>query len=257
MAGFGRLGLAIAGFAVFLALWQVVLWLGLVSSRVVAFPSTFIEFIASRPSLAGFGDATLSSVKQFARGFGIAAIAGTALGLVLGWFRRTGAFLEPLLVATNAVPLIAVIPLMIVTLGLGAATETTIIALFAFFPVYFAVSSAVAGVDAELVRMSRSFGGNDWKILAGIVVPFTVPAIITGLRIAVGRALTGLVVVELFIGSGGLGAIILNAVNQGQPNVALLAVVALGAANAAASGALQLIQRKVEVWRPVQAWAQG
>jgi ABC-type nitrate/sulfonate/bicarbonate transport system permease component len=135
------------------------------------------------------------------------------------------------------------------------ATTFAVVGLFIFFPVYFAVSSAVAGVDKELVRMCRSFGGRDRHVLGGIVVPTTVPAVISGLRLGVGRGLIGLVVLELFMGRGGLGSVILDSVNQGRPNVAMLAVMVLGCANLAATGVLQLLQGRVESWRPRRATA--
>jgi sulfonate transport system permease protein len=245
----------LAGFALFLTCWEAVFWLGLASDRVMAFPSTLIAYLASSPSLAEFGRAVVATAWQFASAFVVAALLGTVLGLVLGWYRKAGSLLEPLLAAINAVPLIAVIPLMIVLLGIGGATELTIVAVFAFFPVYFGVSSAAATIDTELVRMCRMLGGTEWHVISGIVLPSTVPAIISGLRLGIGRALTALVVVELFMARGGLGSVILDAVNQGIPNLALLAVVVLGSANLAASGALRVLQNKVERWRPAQASA--
>ena len=245
-----RAGLGLVGFALFLAGWEALRWMGIVSERVGAFPSTLASFLAARPALDGLGQAMLVSAQQFALSFSVAGCGGVVLGLVFGWYRRLGKVLEPLLVATNSVPLIAIIPMLIVTLGVGGATTFTVVALFVFFPVYFSVSSAVAGVDAQLVRMCRSFGGRDRHVLGGIVLPTTVPAVISGLRLAVGRGLTGLVVVELFMGRGGLGSVILDSVNQGLPNLALLAVVVLGGANLAATGILQALQGRVESWRP-------
>lgn len=248
-----RVALGLAGFMLLLLCWEAVFRFGILSDRVVAFPSTFIAFLATGPRMDEFVPAMISSAWQLAAGLGMGALAGVVLGLLLGWYRRLGSTLEPMVVAINAVPLIAVIPLLIVMLGIGAGTALAIVSLFAFFPVYFAVSSAVAHVDVKIVRMCRVFGGTDWQVLTGIVLPTTVPAITAGLRLSMGRALTGLVVVELFIGQGGLGAVILNAVNQGMPNLALLAVVVLGAVNMIASAALQLLQRRVEVWRPQHA----
>ena len=248
-----RVALGTAGFAALLAVWQAGLWIGLASDRVLAFPSTLVAYLASAPDLSELARAARASAIQFGIGFGSAAAAGVLLGLVLGWYRQIGSLLEPLLAALNAVPLIAVIPLLIVILGLGGGTELTIIAVFAFFPVYFAVSSAVADVDPQLVRMSRSFGGRDRHVLSGLVLPSTVPAIISGLRLSVGRGLTALVVVELFIGRGGLGSVILDSVNQGLPNLALLAVMILGGANFVASELLRMLQARVETWRPVEA----
>lgn len=242
--------LGILGFAVFLVLWQSVLWLGLASDRFLAFPSTFVAFLSSSPPLHAFGVALAASAWQFGVGFAIGAGSGVALGLILGWYRRLGAWLAPLLAAINAVPLIAIIPLLVVFLGLTAATELTIVAVFAFFPVFFAVSAAAMAVDPELVRMARLFGGRDRQVLVGIVLPATVPAVVSGLRLGVGRALTGMVTVEIFLGRGGVGTFILDATAHNLPNLALIAVVTLGVANLGISGALRLIQHRVEPWRP-------
>jgi NitT/TauT family transport system permease protein len=247
-----RIALGCLGFATLLILWQSILWFGILSDRIAAFPSTFTRFLMSGPLPAGFYDALLVSTRQLAAGLGIAAVSGVTLGLLLGWYRKTGAFLEPLLIAVNAVPLIALVPVLVVLLGLGLGTELVIIVLFAFFPIYFAVSSAAAATDPQLVRMCRSFGGRDLRLVRDIVVPSVIPAIIAGLRLAVGRALTGLVVVELFMGRGGLGSVILDATNRGQPNLALLAVVVLCAVNMLAAGSLQLVQARIETWRPAR-----
>lgn len=245
-----RIGLGLVGFALFLTGWEWLRWAGLVSERVFAFPSTLAAYLISRPALEGLGQAALVSAKQFGMSFAGAGVAGVVLGLVLGWYRRAGAILEPMIIATNAVPLIALISLLIVTFGVGVVTTFAVVGLFIFFPVYFAVSSAVAGVDPALVRMCRSFGGRDRHVLGGIVVPATVPAVISGLRLGIGRGLTGLVVLELFMGRGGLGSVVLDSVNQGKPNLAILAVVVLGTANLAATGLLQMLQGRVESWRP-------
>ncbi|MPZ35495.1 MAG: ABC transporter permease subunit [Rhodospirillales bacterium] len=245
-----RIALGFLGFAVFVALWQMNLWFGILSDRIAAFPSTLVGFLMARPPLVEFYHAMLTSAGQLAAGFAIAAVAGIALGLLLGWYRRAGALFEPLLIAVNAVPLIALVPLLVVLLGLGLATELVVIVLFAFFPIYFAVSSAAAATDPQLVRMCRSFGGRDVHLVRDIVLPSVLPAMTTGLRLAIGRALTGLVVVELFMGRGGLGSVILDATNRGQPNLALLAVVVLCTVNMLAAGSLQLLQARIETWRP-------
>lgn len=248
-----KVALGVAGVAVFLALWEALRVIGILSPRTVAFPSTFAAYLAGAPNLAGFGKAIIASTWQLAAGLALGAGSGVVLGVLLGWYARAGRVLEPTVVAINAVPLIATIPLMILIVGAGAAAAITIVALFAFFPVYFAVSSAVAGVDPKMVQMARSFGGSDRQVLAGIVIPTIVPAIIAGLRLSIGRALTGLVVVELFMGQGGLGSVILDAVNQGMPNLAMLAVAIMGVANAIASGLLLMAQHRLEPWRTTPA----
>jgi NitT/TauT family transport system permease protein len=98
-----RVGLGLVGFAVFLGTWEALRWTGVISVRVFAFPSTLVAFLASRPALDGLGQAALVSARQFGLSFAGAGVAGVVLGLVLGWYRRLGAVLEPLLVATNSV----------------------------------------------------------------------------------------------------------------------------------------------------------
>jgi sulfonate transport system permease protein len=242
-------GLAVLGFVVFLALWESMRWLHVVPDRLFAFPSTIVTYLASGKSIDGFAQAVAVSARQFGMAGALAAAAGVAGGLLLGWYRRAGELLEPLLVALYSIPLIAVIPLLIVFMGIGQKTTVAIVATFIFFPVFFSVSSAVAGTSHELLTMCRAFSGSDWDAVHTIILPSTLPAIISGLRLGVARGFIGLVVAEFFMGSGGLGSLILDSINQGAPVVTMLGIAVFSAANLALTGVLELMYMRLTPWR--------
>jgi ABC-type nitrate/sulfonate/bicarbonate transport system permease component len=244
-----RVGLGVLGFLVFLGLWESMRWLGLMSDRLLAFPSTMLTFLLSGQQIEGFGHALAVSAQQFGTAVVVAGAIGVAAGLVLGWYRRLGEFLEPLLVAAYSIPLIAIIPILIVFMGIGQRTTVAVVATFVFFPVFFAVSSAVSGADHQLLGMCRAFSGSDWDALRTIIVPSTLPAIIAALRLGVARGFIGLVVAEFFMGSGGLGSVILDSINQGAPVVTMLAVVVFCGANLALTGLLEVLYTRLTPWR--------
>jgi NitT/TauT family transport system permease protein len=134
-------------------------------------------------------------------------------------------------------------------MGIGQKTTVAIVATFIFFPVFFSVSSAVSGTSHELVTMCRAFAGSDWDAVRTIIVPSTLPAIVAGLRLGVARGFIGLVVAEFFMGSGGLGSLILDSINQGAPVVTMLGIAVFSAANLALTGVLELMYMRLTPWR--------
>jgi taurine transport system permease protein len=127
------------------------------------------------------------------------------LGMVMGWRARIGYALDPLMTVFYASPLVALAPLLVIFFGVGLPGKTIIVFSLAVFPFIFNASSGVRAVDRLLVNVVRSLGGSERDIYLKVLLPSVLPYIVAGARIAVGRALIGVLVGEFFAASEGIG----------------------------------------------------
>jgi ABC-type nitrate/sulfonate/bicarbonate transport system permease component len=191
--------------ALFFALWQA-------AFLVVPFNPLFI----SKPSLIAAGlvdliatgdlahDLAVSAVP-FAYGFAAAVVAGVAVGIMMGARARVGYALDPLMTVFYASPLVALAPIVVIFFGVGVAGKAIIIFLLSVFPFIFNTAAGVHAVDPLLINVVRSLGGSQRDLYRKIILPSVLPYVIAASRIAIGRALIGVLVAEFFAASEGIG----------------------------------------------------
>lgn len=189
----------------FLAAWQAIFLF-------VPFNPLFI----SKPSLIGAGfidlidsgdlahDLSVSAVPFF-YGFGAAVLVGVPLGIVMGWRKCVGYALDPLMTVFYASPLVALAPLVVIFFGVGVFGKAMIIFFLSVFPFVFNTYAGVRSVDPLLVNVVRSLGGGEWDLYRKVIFPSVLPYVVAASRIAVGRALIGVLVGEFFAASEGIG----------------------------------------------------
>jgi taurine transport system permease protein len=189
----------------FMAAWQAIF-------LVVPFNSLFI----SKPSLifAGLLDLVTTgdifhdlyvSALPFVYGFTGAVVGGVTIGILMGWRVRVGYALDPLMTVFYASPLVALAPLVVVFFGVGISGKAIIIFLLSVFPFIFNAAAGVRAVDRLLINVVRSLGGSERDLYFKVIVPSVLPYIVAGARIAIGRALVGVLVGEFFAASEGIG----------------------------------------------------
>ncbi|MGH6675936.1 MAG: ABC transporter permease, partial [Xanthobacteraceae bacterium] len=194
---------SVASLVVFLAVWQIV------SMNVppIILPSpgnviiAFVQLSASGELLR----ATVQTVWPFAVGLCVAFVVGTVGGLLLGIFRPAARILDPYIFVFWSIPNIAWLPLFIAWFGVGQLTLIIFVFVSAVFPQLLTVESGAKEADTFLVEVARSLGGTKGEILHIVVLPSALPYIFAGLRIAVGRALVGIIVGQLLIVATGIG----------------------------------------------------
>jgi ABC-type nitrate/sulfonate/bicarbonate transport system permease component len=133
---------------------------------------------------------------------------GIPLGLVGGWYRRLSYAVEPFLAAFNATPQVAFLPLIVVWVGTGLGERTLIIFLLAVLPLAINAHAAVRTTDPRLIKVAASFGTSEWRLFRTIILPSSVPFLLAGLRLAIGRGMIGVVVGEIYGSAAGIGAMI-------------------------------------------------
>jgi ABC-type nitrate/sulfonate/bicarbonate transport system permease component len=189
------------------------------------------------------------SLQGFAIGFLIASVAGIAIGVGMAINQVVFDFLDPWMSALYSTPLIALAPLYIVTFGIGMTSRIAVVVTLAIFPVMLNTTAGIRTTDPNLVETARSFGANRGQVFTKILIPWSVPFIVTGLRLAVGRGLMGVVVAEFFGSTSGLGFRVFAASqNFDTPNV-WLGVFMLAALGVIFIRLMHVIEKKVAPWR--------
>jgi ABC-type nitrate/sulfonate/bicarbonate transport system permease component len=202
----------VAALALFLAFWE---YFGRdVNPIFGSYPSAIFEAFLDLLRNGKLASALWQSVQPFIVGYGLAIVVGVPLGLVIGRFWVAEAALGLLVTGGYAMPLVALVPLLVLWFGLGFAVKCAIIFLMSVFPICINTWLGVRSVPKTLIEVGRSLVASDAVILRRIVLPATLPYIMAGIRLAVGRAVVGMVIAEFFTTISGLGAIIINSANN-------------------------------------------
>ena len=164
--------------------------------------------------------AFLISNQALIVGFGIAVVFGILLGLGAARYRRVEGFVDPYLSILLVTPMAALIPILIMSLGVQSlASRVFLVVVFAIPVVIVNSRAGVRQVDPGLIEMATSFGAGEREIWRKILLPGALPAIMTGVRLGLGRAVTGMVIIELLMVAAGIGGLILNYQGKFQANL--------------------------------------
>ncbi|WP_082033958.1 ABC transporter permease [Cohnella kolymensis] len=208
--------------------------------------STGIDLFSSG---AIYKDLRVSGI-EFIWGFGLAIFVGVPLGILMGWYYRVNAILEPFVSALYATPRIALLPLIIIWFGIGVFSKIAIIFLGAVFPILVNTITGMRTVDAHFIKTARSFGASDLQIFRTVALPASVPLILTGLRLGLGHALIGIVVGELYAATAGIGFFITVAGATFQTDKVMVGIIIIAAGGVLLAECIRLIERRFESWRP-------
>ena len=222
-----RVALGLVVPVLLLGLWQLVSVLGVFSAVQLPSPGAVLTSAADLIERGELGTHIAISTQRVLTGFALGAALGLVLGALLGLSRLADVLLGPLFGAVRAVPSLALVPLLILWMGIGEDSKVTLITIGAFFPVFTTVSLALRHVDKNLVEAARAFGLNGIKLLTTVQLPAVVPAVFSGLRLALAQSWLFLVAAELIASSMGLGFLLTDSQNNGRTDRMFLAIVLL------------------------------
>jgi ABC-type nitrate/sulfonate/bicarbonate transport system permease component len=191
------------------------------------------------------------SASGFALGLGLAIVVGLPLGVLIGRSRALNAMLDPFVTAFNATPRLVFLPLVMLWFGLGLWTKVVIVFIGALFPILINTYEGVRNADKVLINVVRSFGAKEWDIARLVVVPNAMPYIIAGLRLAIGRAVLGVVVAEFFGSESGLGVMMVQAAGRYQVDVVFSGLIIFAVLSLALTAMVQMLEHRLSRWRPV------
>ena len=238
--------------AIFMVVWQGVASSGIMPRLFLPSPTdtadAFVKLFTD-PRNNIWADLETSGF-EFSVGFVSASVFGIALGIGMGWYTRFQYALDPFVNFLYATPRIVLIPLFIIWFGIDWQSKVAVIFLGALFPQIINTMAGVRNTDAALLRVARSFGASEVLIFQRVVLPGAVPFILTGLRLGVGHALTGLVVAELVAARHGIGKLIQDYGVTFQTPKEFAAIIFIAGTGVLLTWALQRIENRFQSWRP-------
>ena len=190
------------------------------------------------------------SLTNFLIGFVVSVALGVVIGVPMGWYKSVSKTFDPLLSGVYATPLIALLPLIIMMFGLGAISKIIMTVLAAVFPILINTMAGIANTDNRLITMARAFGAKDSTIFLKVSVPGSLPFIVAGMRVALGRALVYIVVAEQYGAATGLGYLSSVAAQRFQMAAMFVPIVIIAALGAGLNELLKMVESRLEKWKP-------
>ena len=189
---------------------------------------------------------------EFAIGFALAAVVGIATGFLMGTVRSAREYLDPWVAGLYSAPLVALAPFFIMFFGVGVAAKVALVFSVAVFPIIVNTFAGVYSVNPGFIEVARSFNASRAQILLKVLVPYSLSYIVTGLRLGVGRGLTGVVVGEFFFANAGLGFLVALAGQTFNTPLLFAGILVFAATGVAITGGLKLLEQKLAPWRELQ-----
>jgi NitT/TauT family transport system permease protein len=242
--------LGAASVLVLLGVWQLATSLKIVSPLILPSPAAIgveIVYLVQQPEF--WRDMSVSG-QEFLIGFGLAIVVGLVLGLLMGWFLPIQNIFDPFVNFLNSTPRIALAPLFVIWFGIGIWSKVAIIFLGAVFPILITTIAGVQNLDRSLLRASRSFGATNLQMFRTVALPGSVPYILSGFRLGLAHALTGVVVGELIAAKAGIGLLMARAAAAYDTATVFAAVVIVAVIGLALTYGIQAIERRFQSWRP-------
>jgi len=190
------------------------------------------------------------SATAFAIGLALAVVVGLPFGVLLGRSATLNAMVDPFITAFNATPRLVFLPLLMLWFGIGIWSKVAVVFLGALFPLLINTYEGVRNADRLLINVVRSFGASEWDIARLVVVPNALPFIIVGLRLAIGRAVLGVVVSEFFGSQDGLGVVMVRAASEFKVDVVFAGLIVFAALSLIMTGLVKLVEDRLTRWRP-------
>ncbi|MBI2369570.1 MAG: ABC transporter permease [Deltaproteobacteria bacterium] len=193
-----------------------------------------------------------ASGAEFAYGYVLSVVVGIPLGFFMATNRKINHYLDPWVAALYATPRIALAPLVVIWFGIGLFSKSLIVFLGAVFYIILNTYTGIRGVRENLIEVVKAFGGSRIQVFFKVMVPDAIPAIITGMRLAVGRGIIGVVVAEWFGATAGLGYMVYYYSQVFQPSEVLVGIGLLTAIGYVSFYLLERLQQWISPWYQIQ-----
>jgi NitT/TauT family transport system permease protein len=214
-------------------------------SRPTAVLAAGVEMIADGSLLHALGE----SLTVLALGLAAGTVVGVTFGLLAGRRPAIAAILELPVTALYATPAVTLVPIIVLWFGFDTMAKTVVVFLFVVFPVLINTTRGVREVDPSLVEVARTFCSSERRIWTDLVLPSALPYIVTGVRLAIGRALIGMIVAEYYTALSGLGNLIATSANSFQTARMFVPIVVIALLGVVLTALLGWVEHQLTRWR--------
>jgi sulfonate transport system permease protein len=232
-----------------LALWSIGSVTGVIDARMLPAPWVAVTTGFRLIREGRLQDNLSVSAARAAAGLALGVVTGVLLALVSGLSLVGGYLIDGLVQVKRAIPILAVIPLIILWVGIGETMKVTVIAATVFFPIYIHTHSALRSIDLRYVELAETLKLNRWAFIRHVVFPGALPGLLIGLRFGVTAAWLALVVVEQLNATSGIGYMVDLARSYAQTDVMLVGLVVYALLGLTSDAAVRLLEKKALSWR--------
>ena len=237
------------GIAVLLGLWVVGSATGVLDPRTLTEPWSVVETAIGLIETGRLQESLVTSGVRAALGLGLGVLVGTLLALVSGLSRVGESLIDGPIQVKRSIPTLALIPLLILWLGIGEPMKVITIALAVFVPIYIHTHNGLRTIEGRYAELAETLGVSRSEFVRHVVLPGAMPGFLLGLRFAVTSSLLALVVVEVINATSGIGHMITLASNYGQTDIIVVGLVVYALLGVTADAVVRLIERKALSWR--------
>jgi NitT/TauT family transport system permease protein len=238
--------LSIAGFFV---AWEVAARFHLINTLFYSQPTAVVAAAIREVQVPRFWNDVWTSMFEFSVGYVLAVVVGIPMGILIGMNRRLSYLVAPLVDFLYAVPRIALLPLIVLALGLTIWSKVAIVFIGAWVVILLNSYHGVRNTDRRFLDVAHLYGAGRRRTFTSVVLPGSVPFILVGLRLGLGRALVGVVVAELYGATAGLGYMITVASNNLQMDRLLFATILFIIVGLATVEAIRKVEQRAAPWR--------
>ena len=235
---------------IILVLWE---WYGRRTNPIlftypIAIGRAALDMLADGSLLKALGQ----SLYVLSMGFTLGTLSGGALGLLTGRSRVAAALLDIPVTALYATPMVALVPILVLWFGFGTPAKIVVVLLFTIFPVLINTMRGVREVDPRLVEVAQAFCSNEYRLWIDLVLPSALPFVMTGIRLAIGRALIAVIVAEFYTAISGLGYLIVSNAHAFHTARVFVPVVVLMTLGVVTTALLEVVEARTAPWRHAQ-----
>ena len=235
--------------AVALAIWEWQVRMGGLSALFFPAPSTIARTLARLVTSGELVTHLRATLSRLFLGFALGGLPGLILGLAMGWSRRLRAIFDPLIAAAHPVPKIAVLPLIMIIFGIGESSKIVSVAVAVFFPVLINTMAGVRQISPIYFEVAKNYGANLSRVLTRVVVPGSLPLVLTGARLALNTALVLTIAVEVVAAREGLGEMIWFAWETLRTEDLYVTLIVIAALGISFNAVLQRLTGRLVPWQ--------
>jgi ABC-type nitrate/sulfonate/bicarbonate transport system permease component len=236
-----------ASLLILLGLWE---WYGRQTNPILfTYPSAIghaaMDMLADGTLLTALGQ----SLSVLSAGFALGTLGGIGLGLVGGRSLVAAGLLDIPVTALYATPMVALVPILVLWFGFGTSAKVVVVLLFTIFPVLINTQRGIREVDPRLVEVAHAFCTTEFRLWTDLMLPSALPFVMTGIRLAIGRALIAVIVAEFYTAISGLGYLIVSNAHAFQTARVFVPVVVLMVIGVVSTGLLEMAEARFSPWR--------